>query len=198
MTEKILATGFDRFGHLKRPNRSSEIALPAVKEKYADLVETLILPTSRKLAAEQLLVAINEIQPAAVVMFGISGGRGVRLEKQAKNRRFNVLIPDNDGNRAVGKIDPRGPKSYESTLPLDDLYERLNEENVPVRMSADAGAFVCNELMYKALQHTNEHNSDSVLPTGFVHFGNGLSDQLLEEASLLVVDELIDYSGVQQ
>ena len=190
-TQKVLVTGFDRFGYLKRPNRSSERVLPALKDKYGDLVETLVLPTARTIAAEQLLDAIENIDPAAVVMFGISTGSKVRLEQRAKNHRFNILIPDNEGVRAVGKIIPEGPTTIATTLPLTNIYNKLRAGGVPTKLSNDAGTFVCNEVMYRALHHTSEFATGSVLPTGFIHVGNGLSDQMVEEASLMVVDELL-------
>lgn len=192
---KVLVTGFDRFGHLKRPNASSEIALPAIEQEYGELVETLVLPTARDIAAEQLSAAIEDINPVAVVMFGISAGRKVRLELRAKNVGFNVLVPDNNGVRKFGRIDNDGPKNLASTLPLDDIYARLKASHVPTRFSSDAGTFICNEVMYKALQHTDSSQGESLIPTGFIHLGNGLHDQLVEEASLLVVDELINFEN---
>lgn len=192
MSEKILVTGFDRFGTFKRPNRSSEIALPILEEKYASLVETLILPTSRDIAGKQLIAVIAELEPAAVVMFCISAGSKVRLETVAKNRKFNILFPDNEGNRSVGKINRQGPLSYKSTLPLAELYTRLDSNAVPVKMSQDAGTFICNEVEYFALEYAASR-MDKVLPTGFVHFGNGLSDALVANAAILVVDTIVDH-----
>lgn len=189
--KKILVTGFDRFGYLKRPHRSSELVHPAVKEKYGDLVETLVLPTSRNIAAEQLLDAIDDINPAAVVMFGISVGSKVRLEQRAQNCSLNILTPDNEGVRAVGKILPEGPTTIAATLPLSDIYSKLQAGGVPTKSSNDAGTFVCNEVMYRALHHTSESIAESMTPTGFIHVGNGLSNQLVEEASLMVVGELL-------
>lgn len=192
MSETILVTGFDRFGPKKKPNASSEVALPAVQQEYGPLVQTLILPTARKVAGGQLLEAIADIQPAAVVMLGISAGRKVRIETTARNWQYNLLIPDNQGVRSVGRIDAAGRKSYHSTLPLDDIYRRLRDADVPARFSDSAGSFICNEVMYRSLQHAAE--SESSIPTGFIHFGNGLSDQLVEEAALAVVDEVARFS----
>ena len=191
---KILVTGFDRFGYKKRPNRSSELALPAVHEAYGELVETLILPTAHDVAALQLTKAIEEIDPAAVVMFGISAGGRVRLERRARNLRLSLLIPDNEGVRRAGRIDPTGPMAYDSTLPLGGIYERLVQAGVPVTMSRDAGTFVCNEVMYGALHHDATQSSGMVIPTGFIHFGNGLRDQFVEEAAVGIVDEIIRYT----
>jgi pyroglutamyl-peptidase len=190
-TQKILVTGFDRFGYRRRPNRSSEVVHPAIKEKYGDLVETLVLPTARNIAAEQLIDAIDNINPAAIAMFGISAGSKVRLEERAKNRRFNITTPDNMGVRAIGRVIAGGPATIASTLPLNDIYNKLQADGVPTRLSNDAGTFVCNEVMYRALHHTSEPAAESVIPTGFIHLGNRLSDQLVEEASLMVVDELL-------
>lgn len=193
--KKILATGFGSFGYLKKRNVSSEIALPSLEQEYGDLVKTLVLPVAFDIAAKQLCDAIEQINPAAVVMFGISAGKKVRLERQAKNRRLSVLFPDNYGVRKIGRIDEDGPKRISSTLPLDAIYSRLTESNVPTKFSNSAETFICNEVMYKALQKNGAENRREIIPTGFIHLGNGLSDQLVEEASLFVVDEVVKYSA---
>jgi pyroglutamyl-peptidase len=191
MSDKILVTGFDRFGASRQPNSSSEIALPAVLEEYGELVATLVLPTARDIAAEQLLNTIRAIEPLAVVMFGLSAGSKVRLEQRAKNWKYNLLEADNRGERTLGRIDASGPVSYKSTLPLDDIYNRLKAVDIPTKFSKNAGSFICNEVMYKALQHGSQNPDTHPSLTGFIHFGNGLSDQLVADASLLVVGELI-------
>jgi pyroglutamyl-peptidase len=191
MSSKILVTGFDRFGSTRRPNSSSEIALPAVQEKYGELVDTLVLPTARDIAAEQLLDTIRTIEPLAVVMFGISAGSKVRLEQRAKNWKYNLLVADNQGGRALGKIDSGGPSAYDTTLPLGNIYNCLNDAGIPTKFSKNAGSFICNEVMYKALQHGGENHDTRPGLTGFIHFGNGLNDQLVADAAILVVSELI-------
>jgi len=196
-SNKILVSGFDRFGHLKRPNASSEVALPAVAEKYGELVETIVLPVAYEVAATQLDEAIKELNPVAVVMFGISAGRKVRLERKAHNAQFNVAIPDNSGVRKIGRIVRGGPKVFDATLPLEDLYARLSDAEIPTKFSDNAGSFVCNELMYRTLAATSERPRGTI-PTGFIHFGNGLSEQLVEEASLQVVDELLKLRKLEE
>ncbi len=194
---KILVSGFDRFGYLKRPNVSSEIALPAIAEKYGELVETIVLPVARDIAAEQMKEAIKDIDPVAVVMFGISAGSKVRLERKARNIQLNVLTPDNNGVRRAGRIDSDGKSTLDSTLPLDALYSRLQEADIPTKFSSDAGSFICNELMYRILASDTERPKGRI-PTGFIHLGNGLSDQLVEEASLQVVDELLTLQNTSE
>ncbi len=187
MSDRLLVSGFDRFGFTKEPNSSSEVALPAIKQKYGDLVEALVLPTAHDVAAAKLLEAIREISPLGIVMFGISSRSSISLEQRAINERFSLLTPDNNGVCVFDKVDPQGASRYSSTLPLDALYTRLHAANVPVEVSMDAGTFVCNEVMYRALRHTE----NQATPTGFIHLGNRLSDRLVEEAAVLVVDELV-------
>jgi pyroglutamyl-peptidase len=194
---KILVTGFDRFGYTQSSNRSSELVLPTAREAYGSLVETLVLPTAHDIAAQQLIQAIEELNPVAVVMFGISAGSKVRLETRAKNRRLSLLMPDNEGIRKAGRLDPAGPLTYDSTLPLDNIYERLTRAHVPVSMSRDAGTFVCNEVMYKALRHNGTQSNNTTIPTGFIHLGNGLRSQFIEEATVAIIDEIINYTDTE-
>ena len=191
MAEKILVTGFERFGPRKRPNASGEIVVPSIREKYGESVETLVLPVAYDIAAEQLTRAIEDIDPAAVVMFGVSAYRGVRLETQAKNRRFSAFVPDNNGRRHIGRISPDGPRTYQTTLPVLSLKDTLTSEAIPARLSSDAGTFICNEVMYRALEATEQRKqSGRVVPTGFVHLGQGMHDAMVAEAADLIIGEL--------
>lgn len=190
MSEKILVSGFDEFGWSKRPNPSSRVALPAIKEKYGECVETLVLPTERTTAANQLIEAIEDVDPLAIVMFGVTAGKKVLLEKRAKNIKFNLFISDNSNVRSAGLIAKNGPWHYASSLPLDNIHDRLNTFEIPTRMSTSAGMFICNEVMYKTLHH-NAISDATTTPTGFIHLGNKLDNPTIEEASILVVDEVL-------
>ncbi len=190
ISPKILVVGFDRFGYLRQRNKASEVALPAIKSEYGDLVETLVLPTIYGLASELLLDATKEISPSAVAILGVSSwfSKSAKLERQAKNRRVSLVFPDNLGSRNFGRIDPKGAASYPSTLPLESIHARLGESGIGSRLSNDAGVFVCNEVMYTALQSCD---AEAPRPTGLIHLGNGMSDQRIIEAGLLITDELL-------
>ncbi len=186
--KKILVAGFERFGRTQAPNVSSEVALPLIQERYGDTVDTLVLPVARDVAAEVLSERIQELSPSTVAIFGMSAGRKVRLEKRAKNWRYNLLIPDNEGRRTMGRIIPGGPLSLESTLSLRDIGSALEVKGVPTTMSADAGSFLCNEVMYRALHDP----ATSAIPTGFIHLGRGMEESLIETAALTVYETLLD------
>ncbi len=191
MSKKVLVTGFEAFGRAKRPNPSSQIVLPAVKAKYGDLVETLILPVAHDTAAHELTEAITDLSPAAVVMFGVAAyGRKVRLEQRAINLRSSLFQGDNYGQRKLGPI-AVGPMVRKSTLPLQEIYAGLQAHEIPVKLSSSAGSYICNEVMYRGLEHTAAiAETGQVIPTGFVHVGPGLDEPLVEQAAIQVIGVL--------
>jgi pyroglutamyl-peptidase len=185
MNKKLLITGFDRFGPAKRANPSSEIVLPALERAYPDTVETRILPTVFGEAPKLVADAIEEIDPAAIILFGMAPGRHVKIERFARNWRSNVLTPDNDGSRGIGRLNREGPAKLHSTIPADELYASLHGNiAAPLKLSTDAGRFVCNATMYETLLATRAKN----IPVGFVHIGNHLDRQTIEQAAVAIVD----------
>lgn len=187
MDKKILATGFDRFGYDKKPNPSSEIVLPALNREYPDIIETRILPTVFGEASRDVEQFVEEINPVAVVMFGMAPGRFIRIERFARNWRSNVLVPDNRGKRGIGLINIEGPAMLSSTLPAKDLHATLKNsiDTRPV-LSVNAGSFVCNATMYEVLRSTqNAH-----IPIGFIHIGNNLETPTIERAAVAIVNAI--------
>jgi pyroglutamyl-peptidase len=183
MSEKLLVTGFDRFGPLKRPNITSEVALPAIADSLGDRAEAIVLPTAYDTAADILRDAIDDLRPAAVVMFGMSHSLdSVRLESFAKNFRASSM-PDNEGKRRAGRLVPGAPRYYESTLPLRDMKIGLEQQDIRSRVSLSAGTFVCNEVFYKTMHHLEE--SDLEIPAGLVHLGSGLRRERAERAGVM-------------
>lgn len=188
----ILVSGFEAFGHAKT-NPSSEIVLPHLEEVFGDTVETVVLPVAFEEAASIMQERIANLDPAAVVMFGVSatlrGHRKISLEQYARNRSAALLIPDNRNQRRFGKIEPNGPRIMAATLPIDTLRTQLEQDDLPVRTSRNAQSFVCNELMYRTLR-TIEESDDLATPAGFVHIGSALQRNTIELAAANIISTI--------
>lgn len=164
---KILVTGFDPFGDdIVNP------AFEAVKLLPDHIGEAQIIklevPTVFGKAAEKTIEAIKQEQVDAVICVGQAGGRTrLSLEKVAINW-VDARIPDNEQQQPLQQeIITGASTAYFSTLPLMSMMNRIQKNQLPVEISYTAGTFVCNELMYRVLDYTENH-AKSVM-AGFIH-----------------------------
>jgi len=192
MSNKVLVSGFERFGFKVAPNPSSEIALPAIEEHFGNAVEAVTLPVAYDEAAALLRERIQADTPRAVVMFGSAGllSRNVSLETQGVNFRSNLtsLMPDNNFSFRHGAIIKGAPKNLETTLPNDRIYKRLAAEGIPTKISENAGRFACNDLLFQTLHTIDEEQLD--VPAGFVHIGSSLPEDQAALAAISTIDEV--------
>ncbi|MBO5981773.1 MAG: pyroglutamyl-peptidase I [Clostridia bacterium] len=166
MAEKtLLITGFDPFGGEKiNPSYEAVKLLPERVGKYN--IVKLCVPTSFEKASGTVIAKAEECFAHVIVCVGQAGGRkGVTPEVIGINLR-DARIPDNDGAMPRGvPVKEGGPAAYFSTLPVDDIVERVNKAGVPCFKSYSAGAFVCNDLLYSLL-HCFDGTEKKI---GFIH-----------------------------
>lgn len=132
--------------------RFAQLGMPGV---VAD-----VLPVDVELAPLRALELVQEHGAVAVVAFGLQSGRSsVMVERLAVN-----LYEHGGSSRA---LTPRGPVAYWSTLPVVDIRNAIRDAGLDCELSLSAGAFVCNALLYRALE--------AGVPAAFVHLPEGLS-----------------------
>lgn len=148
---KLLLTGFAPFG--------GEVVNPsweAVKLVRVDGVELMRmqLPVVFGGAAEQVLGAIGEHAPDAVILVGQAGGRkGIAVERVAINLD-DARIADNAGAQPIDQpIVLGGPAAYFSTLPIKEMVKAMEENGAEATVSNSAGTYVCNNVLYQVLHH---------------------------------------------
>ena len=165
MKRKLLITGFDPFG-----GASINPAWEAVKllpEEIADFeVHKLEIPTVFGLATQKVLEKAAEIQPDVILCIGQAGGRAaVTPERIAVNIR-DAKITDNAGNQPEGKfVAEEGPAAYFATVPVMAMADAIQAADLPGQVSNSAGAFVCNDTLYRLLSHF----AGTGTRVGFVH-----------------------------
>ncbi len=162
---KILITAFDAFGGEKV--NPTELVLERLPDAIdgAELIK-LLLPTSYDRAPTLLRDKINETHPDAVIMLGQAGGRGCITPERVAVNLMDAKAADNDGTVRNGvKICPDGEEEYYATLPIDAIVGSLTDAGLPAYVSDSAGRFVCNRVMYEALQLTHGTKTRA----GFVH-----------------------------
>jgi pyrrolidone-carboxylate peptidase len=88
---------------------------------------------------------IAELHPVAIFSFGQGGG--FALETRARNARGPH--EDNNGSRpSTPEIVPRGPREFKATVDAKALLGPLEAKGYQVRLSSDAGAYLCEEMLY--------------------------------------------------
>ena len=160
-----------------------------------------VLPTAFKPAGLRMRELIREIDPDLVILLGVAARRdAICLERFALNVNDSPK-PDNDGVLASGEpIVVNGPEAYRSTLPLGLLHKSLEAQNIPVKFSNHAGAYVCNHVFYVARHEIELLGSKA--KCGFIHIPmhreaegqpfaeNGLPIDTLVEAVLCCLEVL--------
>ncbi len=160
--DHILVTGFEPFdGRLI--NASWIVAASAAASVNANCLR---LPVSWGAPGQLLLDYCRQRHPAAIIALGEGGPEGFRLETLASNQRKDR--PDNRGKRPGGQpVDPAGPDQRRASFPYDALLTRLDADGYRVRLSSDAGGFLCEETLY-VLEGLRESQPD-LKHVAFVH-----------------------------
>ena len=200
--KKIMITGFEPFDK-EKINPSEELLKHMDRKRLQCHLQTLLLPVTVKEAGEKVNQALESIQPDYLVSFGLSGRISqVALERIAINI-VDARIPDNNGDQPKDmSINAKGPVAYWSALPIRRLEKNLKNEGIPVNVSYSAGTYICNYVMYNALDYIKEKGLKT--KSGFIHIPF-LPEQCLEhplrssmDLSLLmrmintVIDTLMD------
>jgi pyroglutamyl-peptidase len=115
-------------------------------------IRAAILPVHHVSAAAAVQALLAAHDPITVVHLGLAAERAqIALERIAINV-MDYSIPDNEGWEA--RDEPcvaDGPAAYFSTLPLRAMLDALRGAGVPVYLSATAGTYLCNFVMYTTL-----------------------------------------------
>lgn len=164
---KLLLTGFVPF--LDNPiNPTEEIVkrLDGEKVNGYDIV-TAVLPVDFNQSAELLKKNIEAANPDVVIMLGLAAGRSkITPERIAINVKDGAK--DNEGYAPVDEpIDPDGADGLFTTLPVRKMVDRLKENRLPAQISNTAGTYLCNNMMYTALNEASKNNASYL--SGFIH-----------------------------
>lgn len=161
----ILVTAFPPFGG--RAANASLLALRGLRRE-SPWLRTRILPVDSELGPLRVRRALREVRPAALVMLGEAGGTtDIRLETTAWNL-LDFRIPDARGRKPSGvPIRHDGPDFRRATLPVEALHGELRDDGHPVVCSDDPGRYLCNQVMFEALDHISRRGLGCA--AGFVH-----------------------------
>jgi pyrrolidone-carboxylate peptidase len=145
MTSAIFSTGFAPFnGRHANGSIDAARALGAMAN-----VPAIEVPVEWGGPAAAIALFCEQQRPARIVAFG-EGHPGVfQIETIANNRRA-VRADMTGALPACPVVDPTGPERLFGTADAPLLQRRLRE--FPIRVSTNAGGYLCEEMLYTLLQ----------------------------------------------
>lgn len=196
----MLLTGFEPFADAAVNPSAEAVHLAADRWEGPETLVTAVLPVTFDGAASRLRELIAEHSPGVVVAAGLAGGRrAIGIERVAVNL-IDARIPDNDGAQPVDVPSVAGgPAAYFATVPVKAIVRAVASAGIPVEVSHTAGTFVCNHVMFVALDEAAHRPG---LRAGFVHVpwadGEGepsLPLETIAAALLIAVRTAMDTAG---
>lgn len=178
----VLLTAFKPF--VGRGLNGSETVAKALDQRLiaGARVHVLILPVHWGEPERQLPLAVAKWKPVLLLGLGEGLPGHVALERVARN---HAAHPDEASVPAPAILDSSGPATRAARLICDLSW--FTATRVPVRLSDDAGDFLCNSLLYTALAQPVAH-------AGFVHLPpqGGVAGQDYVEPLLPIVVTVIE------
>ena len=161
----LIITGFDPFGGgTVNPAWEAVKRLPDTLSNYR--LTKLEIPTQFGKAAETVLAAAEADHPDVILCVGQAGGRSAVTPEKIAINLMDARIPDNAGFQPVERpIVPGGPDGIFSTVPVAAMAKAIREADIPGAVSLTAGAFVCNDTLYRLLHHF----AGTETRVGFIH-----------------------------
>ena len=182
----LLITGFDPFGgETINPSWEAVSRLPDVIGEYR--LTKLQIPTVFGRAAEAVLAAAGQDRPDVILCVGQAGGRDAVTPERIAINIASAAKPDNAGNQPREEaILPGGPDGSFSTVPVRSMADAITGAGLPGRVSNTAGTFVCNDTLYRLLQHY----TGTETRVGFLHVPH-LPQQAKEDGPSMELAQII-------
>ncbi|HQW38317.1 MAG TPA: pyroglutamyl-peptidase I [Usitatibacteraceae bacterium] len=163
----VLVTGFAPFGG-DDVNPSWEICEGLAAAIGHARLHTRLVPTEFRRAIEVVAAAVEETEPALVILLGQAGGRAALSVERVAINVDDARIADNAGRQPVDEpVAASGPAAYFATVPIKAMVAAIREEGIPAEVSNSAGTFVCNHLFYGVLHFLAA--SGRPARAGFIH-----------------------------
>jgi len=142
MKERTLVTGFGAFGTVSE-NPSAYLARES--SRTFNLLEVSFD------AVDEYLAALDVTPYEQIVLMGVAANRDhMSLEMFARN--WIGSTPDVRGKAIEGSIHADQPLLLDTTLWSAEIASKLVFEDRLLRISLDAGSYLCNYIYYRALE----------------------------------------------
>ncbi len=200
----LLLTGFEPFGGYKI--NPSEVIAQKLDGKTFTNIKVIGKTIPLRYAEIQSIITrlISEIKPDIVINTGQASRPSISIERVTVNFADASKVAYNCGAKPNEEIIVEGePVAYFSTLPVKQIANYLQKNDIPSYVSNSAGTFGCNQLIYHTLNYLDSSSQlDSVL-AGFIHLpllpeqvvgspqSSSMSMDVMKKAINLVI-ELLD------
>lgn len=171
MAMSVLIVGFGPFpGAPVNPSgRLAARLARRARPQFAGLRRNVcVLPTTFAGAEAALREALDRHRPDIVLMFGLAARtKHLRIEALARNA-LSDRFPDAAGRRPLlRRIEAGAAETLRSRAPQRRLLAAARRARVPVRLSADAGRYICNLAYWRAMAHKPAAGAPALVQ--FVH-----------------------------
>ena len=161
---RLLLAGFGPFPGAPRNPTEVVVARLAARADLAARIEIVgrVLPvTWTAIAGFETILA--ETRPDAVLLLGLARRASVvRVETRARNRILAAAV-DAAGRHPPARLDGADAAFRPARAPVRAMVAAIAGLGLPATVSDDAGAYLCNALMWRAL------GARPMRPTAFVH-----------------------------
>ena len=152
---RVLLAGFGPFPGAPL-NPSAAVALALARRRrpaFAGLNRSVHVFATNYAAVDSDMPALFAKKPDVVLIFGLAGRRRqICIETRARNA-LSLLFPDASGQRpSASVIEIGGPYALCGHAPFHRLLSATRTRKIPVRLSRDAGRYLCNYVYWCALQ----------------------------------------------
>jgi pyroglutamyl-peptidase len=168
---KVLVAGFGPFpGAPKNP--SGQLALTVAHSRRVALsgakIIGIVIPTAYREVFSTFSDVLKAEKPDAVLMFGLAGSTPfMRIETRAANVASGIH-PDAAGEMpAHPSLVAGSPQILNARAPVYRLLAAARRAGVNVKLSADAGRYICNAAFFHALD--GARRTDAPKLVAFVH-----------------------------
>lgn len=149
----ILLTGYEPFDKLSyNPSGVIAQALDSYSPAAGYVVRGVQMPVDCEKMPKVLAGLWEQHQPICVIGLGLAlSATGLQIERLGKNW-VEIAAPDNGKHTRAGElllVD--APTAYRTTLPVKTILTALLEAGIPAYLSDDAGAHMCNGMLFTAL-----------------------------------------------
>lgn len=142
---RVFVTGFEPFGG--RKENGSWLAAESLKDSDLAIINALQLPVVWGAPKKYIEPLCKENPPDIIICMGEGRDGWFDIETVARNLRDE--IPDNlQKMPPASNIDSSGPGSFRTEFPAKKLCDSLKAKGYNVRMSTNAGGFLCEEAFY--------------------------------------------------
>jgi len=159
MTTTILLTGFGPFPGA--PHNPTGLLVTELAHRrhpaYADVRRVAhVFRVSYEAIDRELPELMARERPDALIMFGLATrAAGLRVESRARNA-LTQSLPDAGGCVPANRIiSADAPAELSLRAPAQRLVMAARETGVPVALSRNAGAYLCNYLCWRAAEMTD-------------------------------------------